>query len=208
MDYVRYLVPSPRLRELQLMELLADQPEISQSLLAERVGLTPARVNAYIRIFVERGHLSAEQKPRGRVYRLTEGGEHCLAYHQVSYRAELVRLRRSARVRFCEFFRELRDQGVARVVLYGAGETGEVALDALEGGGPVTVLAVVDDDPTKQSEDFHGVRVIALDAVEGLRLDAVVVTSISFGEEIRARLSRSGVARLPVYSLASWEGAG
>ncbi len=201
MEHTRYLEPSPRMRELQLMELLADRPESSQSLLAERVGLTPARVNAYIRAFAERGYLVTEQKTRGMAYRLTPEGRRCMAFHQVSYRAELVRLTRSARVRFREFFSGLRDQGVGRVVLYGAGETGEVVLDALAGCDWVQVAAVVDDDPAKQGSKLHGVCVASPAVLPGMEADAVVVTGITAAEEIRARLA-AGSCRLPVYSIA------
>lgn len=189
------------MRELQIMELLADQPESSQSLLAERVGLTAARVNAYIRAFSERGYLVTEQKARGMAYRLTPEGRRCMAFHQVSYRAELVRLTRAARERFREFFRELSDRGVGRVVLYGAGETGEVMLDALAGFDLVKVAAVVDDDPAKQGTRLHGVCVASPRALCEVDADAVVVTSITAAEEIRDRLA-AGPCPLPVYSIA------
>lgn len=202
LDHDRYLEPSPRMRELQLMELLADRPESSQSLLGERVGLTPARVNAYIRAFAERGYLVTEQRARGMAYRLTAEGRRCMAFHQVSYRAELVRLTRSARVRFREFFRELRDQGVARVVLYGAGETGEVVLDALAGCEWVSVAAVVDDDPARQGGELHGVRISSPGLLNQVEADAVVVTAITALEQIRGRLAAPGACRFPVYSIA------
>ncbi|MBD0320652.1 MAG: winged helix-turn-helix transcriptional regulator [Gemmatimonadetes bacterium] len=198
----KYLEPSPRMRELQLMELLADQPESSQSLLAERVGLTPARVNAYIRAFSERGHLVAEQRARGMAYRLTSEGRRCLAFHQVSYRAELVRLTRSARDRFRAFFRELGDRGVRRVVLYGAGETGEVVLDALAGCDWIEVVAVLDDDPARQMARLHGVPVMAPSVLSRLAADAVVVTAVTASEGVRARIRALGDERLPVYSIA------
>jgi len=184
------------------MELLADQPESSQSALADRVGLTPARVNAYIRIFSERGHMVAEQKTRGMAYRLTPEGRRFLAYHQVSYRAELVRLMRSARVRFREYFRELGDGGVRRVVLYGAGETGEVVLDALSGCAEPMVVAVLDDDRAKQGGTLHGVPVLDSAELGRLDADAVVVTSVARGDEIRARLCASAAPGVAVYSIA------
>lgn len=202
MEHTRYLEPSPRMRELQLMELLADQPESSQSLLAERVGLAPARVNAYIRAFAERGYLVTEQKTRGMAYRLTPEGRRCMAFHQVSYRAELVRLTRAARVRFREFFRELCDRGVGCVVLYGAGETGEVVLDALAGCDWVEVAAMVDDDPAKQGGKLHGVSVSSPTVLAEMDVDAVVVTSITAAEQIRERLRTAGACRFPVYSIA------
>lgn len=199
---VHYLEPSPNLRELMLMELLVDRPESSQSALAERVGLTPARVNAYIRTFAERGYLDMEQRTRGMVYRLTPEGRRCLAYHQVSYRAELVRLARSARWRFREFFQELSDRGLTRIVLYGAGETGEVVLDALAGWDAVCVVAVLDDDPAKQGKLLHGARVASPAEVLGhAEVDAVVVTSVTRADEIRERLA-AGPWALPVYSIA------
>lgn len=203
MDHTGYLEPSPQLRELQLMELLAEQPETSQSVLAARVGLTPARVNAYIRIFAERGHLVAEHRSRGMVYRLTPEGRHCLTYHQVSYRAELVRLARSARERFREFFRELGDQGVRRIVLYGAGETGEVVLDALAGWDGVRVVALVDDDEALHGRLVHGVPVSAPALLEGVEADAVVVASVTRADEIRARLGAAEARGLRIASIVA-----
>lgn len=200
----QYLEPSPQMRELQLLELLAVTPERSQSELGELIGLTPARVNAYIRDFVERGYITTVHRSRGLTYHLTPEGRRCLAHHQVTYRAELVRLARAARSRFREFFAALSAQGKCRLAFYGAGETGEVALDALQGSDVVTVVAVIDDDPLKQQTLCHGIHVRPPCALREIDADAVVITSITFGDAIRERLDMAGVAAgLPVYSLAS-----
>jgi FlaA1/EpsC-like NDP-sugar epimerase len=136
------------------------------------------------------------------VYRLTAEGRVSLAYHQVSYRAELVRLTRAARTRFRDFFRALCDQGVRRVVLYGAGETGEVVLDALAGWSGVQVAAVLDDDPARQGGTLHGVPVLAPAALGGIEADAVVITSVTRADEIRAKLHGAAARGVPVHSIA------
>ncbi len=196
-----YLEPSPRMRELQLMELLEGQPQTSQSSLASLVGLTPARVNAYIRMLKEREYITTEQLSQGMAYRLTPQGRRCLAYHQVSYRAELVRLTQATRSRFRQFFGELRKQGVFRVALYGAGETGEVVMDALTGTEVVTVVCVIDDDPVKRGRLCRGAPIRHRSELRGLAPDAVVITSITQDEAIRARLAKLAEPSLRIVSI-------
>lgn len=197
-----YLEPSPEMRELQLLELLADRPNTSQSALAALVGLTPARVNAYIRAFVEQGYVAVLPGARAQIYNLTHDGKVRLAFHQVSYRAELVRLSALARMRFRAFFDGLQRAGHRKLALYGAGETGEVVLDALSGYDGVEAICVIDDDAMKQGARCHGIPVVSLTALTNLEPDAVVITSIAFDEAIRARLAERHVL-LPQYSLAN-----
>lgn len=198
-----YLEPSPRMRELQILELLADRPEISQNALAEQVGLAPARVNAYIKMFVERDEVRTENRSRGMAYHLTEKGKHCLAFHQVTYRAELVRLRQAARARIRQFFSGLRGQGLRRVILYGAGETAQVVADSLVGTEVVTLLAVIDDDTRKQGRLWHGLPVRSRHAINHLAPDAIVITSICFADAIRERLRAYEQKGIPILSLTS-----
>lgn len=192
------------MREFELLELLIERPKTSQSALAREVGLTPARVNAYIRRFLEAEYIAPEKRSQGMAYHLTSKGKQCLGYHQISYRAELVRLMHAAQGRFRDFFTDLSRQGITRIVLYGAGETGEVVLEALSRGAAsaVTVLAVLDDDRAKQGGTCHGVSVVGPRALAELQPQAIVITSITFCDEIRSHLTSEGVEGIPIFSLA------
>jgi len=194
------------MRELQLLEALAERSEVSQSALAGLVGLTPARVNAYIQRFVTDGYVVTAQRSRGVSYHLTPAGQHALAFHRVSYRAELVALTRAARSTFRLFFSELRSRGIFRVVLYGAGETGEVVLDALADSEVVTVLAVIDDDVRKQGRTCHGRPIRHRAVIPQLAPDAIVITSITAAAEIRERLRLTdGGLDIPIVTIAGPE---
>jgi hypothetical protein len=61
---------------------------------------------------------------------------------------------------------------------------------------------VVDDDPAKQGGTLHGVPVQAPAMLAGSDADAVVVTTITASDEIRARLEVPGACALPVYCIA------
>jgi FlaA1/EpsC-like NDP-sugar epimerase len=206
MRYAQYFEPTPLLRELNLLECLEASPQTSQSALAKRVGLTPAMVNAYIRRFQSEGLVSTAEVSRGFSYHLTSKGLHRLNYHRVTYRAELVRTVREARLLFQRYFAELANAGIATVVLYGAGETAEVALDALEGQTIVSVLAVVDDDPGKVGSRIRGIPVCGPDAISGLYPDGIVITSVSFAAQIRKRVEELFDSRIQIFSLTDGGG--
>jgi len=192
------------MREMLLMEALGESAELSQSELARRVGLTPARVNSYIHDFIGKRYITTSHRSRGLAYHLTPEGRHCLAYHRVSYRAELVRLSSDARARFQQFFRDLRALGIGAVACYGAGETGEVVLDALAGTGLMDIRCVLDDDPAKHGTSFHGFTVQSPDRIADLDIQAVVITSVVCGAALHARLlARDDLGAVRVYSLAT-----
>lgn len=189
------------MRELNLLECLETSPNISQSTMAKQVGLTPAMVNTYIRRFQSEGLLSTEELSRGMAYHLTAKGRDRLQYHRVTFRAELVRMIQAARKLFQGYFRDLARDGICSVVLYGAGETAEVALDALDGTNIVQVLAVIDDDPTKQGSPLRGVPVVSAGAIAQLNPQAVVITSVVFASQIRDRIGEEFQPAIRVVSL-------
>lgn len=61
---LHYFEPSASLRELRLLEALAECANQSQSALAQAVGLTPARVNAYIRKFIDQHYVTTTARDR------------------------------------------------------------------------------------------------------------------------------------------------
>jgi UDP-GlcNAc:undecaprenyl-phosphate GlcNAc-1-phosphate transferase len=84
-----------------------------------------------------------------------------------------------------------------RVVIYGAGDGGELLLRELQNNRALNLLPIgfVDDDPQKHGRVIHGVRVIgALDRITGLtgdqRPDEVIVSTTKLANERSAELAR------------------
>ncbi len=185
LDQFDLLLPGSLVREMMLLAEIGDDPSISQSRMAARVGLAPSMVNNYIRRLVESGYLmKAGANHRSTTYHLTAAGK--------SRREELVRRCTIETVRLYKYakreFRELlaerfggrRDLGI---VLYGAAETGELVCQlCLEMGH--RVLAVVDSDSRRQGRRMLGLEVRGPEALEGLHFDLVLITSLGHAAEI------------------------
>ncbi|HEY80230.1 MAG TPA: winged helix-turn-helix domain-containing protein, partial [Caldilineae bacterium] len=73
---LRFLKPSPRLRQLLILNALASNGRLSQRRLAELVGLSPSVVNEYLTRFLTQGLIEKEPlNARDFQYHLTAKGE-------------------------------------------------------------------------------------------------------------------------------------
>ncbi|WP_028586787.1 winged helix-turn-helix domain-containing protein [Desulfocurvus vexinensis] len=198
----RFVRPSTAQRTLTLLEALAEAPDLSQSVLGERAGLSPAMVNTYLRDFQTQGLVEArpvngksfryELTPRGEGERRALLGDYC---------AEIVRSYTAIKALVRAKLARLETAGHTRLALWGASETCEVVLAALGATG-LTVLALLDSDPAKHGTVLGGHPILPPEVLPGLRCDAVVITSFGRGDDIEARLrAMPGAAGVEVVRL-------
>ena len=174
---------------LSVLEAVDGRGNVSQRSLAEKLGMAASGVNRVIRELLESGHLEVvDESVRPFAYRLTSNGQGYLRRlsHQ-HYRTLLEDLRR-IRARIRRRLREIRDQGLRRLVFYGAGEIMELTLP-LSRELDLEVVAVVDDDEEKQGQEKAGATVLSPGFLDEVEADAVVITTWRHGEEIRERLA-------------------
>lgn len=183
-----YIKPTRIARELSILENLAANSELSQSELGQASFLSGAMINQYLRRMNEQG-LIRYVPANGKTfhYQLTEKGEDLRRSMFAAYSSELVRLYSSLkRIIKEKLAGQLRD-GRARVALYGASETCEVAMSALH-ETPFEVVAVVDGDPLKHGKKFHGQIISPPEILEVIVCDAVIITTFAHQEEIIQRI--------------------
>lgn len=181
----RYLAPTPDQHEARILSILDEQPDITQAEIARQVGLVPAAVNGYIRRLGEQQLLVTSRRDgRALAYRLTPAGQRRRSYHLISYLAELNGLVETV-------LRELRlriqrvcGDAPCKVVLYGAGETGHVALLAMRDLENIHVLGVVDDDPSKHGTTLLSHKVRPAVDLPALHPDLVLVASWRYSAEM------------------------
>jgi hypothetical protein len=107
-------------------------------------------------------------------YHLTDAGKLELARLSRELTAEMVRFFTDAKAALLETI-VTRAQGLPRrVVLFGCGDLGEVALHALESAG-AEVMAVADADPQRAGGSWCGREILAPDRLRGLQPEAVIV---------------------------------
>jgi DNA-binding MarR family transcriptional regulator len=188
-------------RHLAVLEALEGAGNVSQRALGEGLGMAAGLVNRLLHELVDGGRLEVvDPAVRPFAYRLTLAGEEYLrGLRHEHYLAVLADLH-SMRGRIARRLREIRAEGVERMVFYGAGEILEVALPLAEGLG-LEVLAVVDDDPGKQGTERAGVSVRCPTELDGMIPDCVLITTFRHAAEIRQRIGGELGARLAIREL-------
>jgi predicted transcriptional regulator len=180
---LRFLHPTSLFRELVLLDEIATNAHVTQSILASRAGIVPAMVNNYIKIFVKKGHISVQGNNRDMRYLITAAGEQYRFSLLLSYFRETVGLYKNVkeeiRLKLSEFLAE----GIRSIVLYGAAETAEITIGAADRIG-MKVIGVVDGDVTKQGREFFGNIIEAPSKIEEIMPDAVVISSSGYQDEI------------------------
>jgi DNA-binding MarR family transcriptional regulator len=179
-----FLRPSTKHRTLGILQALSEDPSLSQGELGRRAGLSSGRINGYLRELKNMGLLDIRPvNAKCFEYLLTEDGERRRRQLLGSYCAEVVRGYTAIKQLVRERTAFLLEQGLNRLVLYGASETCEVVLSSLE-PTPFTILALVDSDTEKHGQTLCG-RVILPPSVLGqINCDALLITSFGLADEI------------------------
>lgn len=185
----RYFAPSRDAWVLAILDALRCDSGLSQRDLAKRLGLSPAVVNQHLRGLQRRGLIRFEAR-NGKSYRYvpTPAGEDAHAAMATDFSSEAVRIYSAVKRQVAGRLADLPRRGVARIALFGASETCEVALSVLA-AMPVKIVAVVDNDPDKQGALFHGYVVSPPYVLEMADCQAVCITSFGRGEEILRQLA-------------------
>lgn len=184
-----FFKPTKQTRILIILNEIQRNPGISQAKLAHKAGISVAMVNNYIRELQEQGIVNAEGDNNRRTrYALTEEGGRLQRELSLSSSAEVIQLYGATKKVFNAKFRRLHRDGVRRVALFGAAETGEVAMAASR-GTPVEVVAVVDNDRLKQGTPFGSLTIAPPGLLEVIQIDAVIVTSFAHQAEISRQVA-------------------
>lgn len=186
-----FFTPTAKLKELTLLQHIEKNPDTTQKEMAQVIGAAPSMVNVYINEYEEKGYIIREYISQKVVkYRITTEGLKRKNYLVITYLHELLKLYRLARENVENFLDSLINKGYKNVLLYGAGEVAETILGIVKDRkdiGPC-VVALIDDDSTRENEELLGYKIIPRDDIEKYDHDAIVITSYTFEDDIRKRL--------------------
>lgn len=174
---------------------------MSQRALAESLGLATSRVNRLIGELLEAGHLEVvDRSVRPYAYRLTaEGKDYRRRLTYRHFRSVLDSFRR-LRIHIAQRLREIKNDGIERLALYGSGEVMEITRPLAEALG-LDVVGVVDHDPENQGSQSGGVEVRCPDRLDELDPDGVLITTLSEAREIEERIDPALRNRVQVLEL-------
>ena len=179
------------IRTLKLLEEIEKNHSPSQRQLSRKLNISLGLVNSFIKRLAQKGYFKITNIPKNRVkYILTPKGaaeKTRLTYAYIKYSFEFYK---NSRQKIRELFVELTQQGVKKVVFYGAGDLAEIAFLSLQ-ETPIQLVAVVDE--IKTGKKFLGLWIKASEALISLEFDCILVTDMGPPEEIKEKLMLAGV---------------
>lgn len=184
-----YFKPSKKARILGILDSLSQENEMSQYRLGQRLGVSGAMVNNYLKE-LQSLNLVSFQALNGKSYRyvLTEEGERLRSEMFASYSSEAIQIYSGLKRQIAEKLDRLKQRGLLRLVLFGASETCEVVLSALH-GSDFKIMALLDNNVNKHGMLLQGHVVSPPQILETLKCQAVVITSYGRQNEIHEELA-------------------
>lgn len=189
---LRFLRPSRELREFYILRAVEDNPSASQRHIARDAMVSSTMVNNYLGEMVSRDWVDISgDTNRSYEYRITEQGRARKMDLFFLISREVVQMYGLMKQDYVRRLSALAEQGLRRVVLFGASETGELVHTASREAG-LEILAIVDNDPAKHGRLIGKIAVESPQAISAHRPDAVVISSYGHGDEIEAQVRALG----------------
>lgn len=179
-----FFKPTKKLRSLAIMEALAGNSRLSQHELGEMSAMSGAMVNQYLKDLQDSELIRfVPVNGKSYSYKLTDPGESVQRESFGKYCAEIVQIYSALKNMVLFKLSSLEEKGLTRIALFGASETCEVVLSALQGSN-FRILALVDNDPDKHGLMFHGFHISPPAVLKSLDCQAVIITSFGRQDEI------------------------
>ena len=181
--------PSERMRALQFLEEIEQNPKVSQRELSHKFGIALGVTNACVKRMARRGLIILKGiPPRSIAYYITPKG--FTEKGNLALKAFSLNIRHYAEIKkeFAKKLLEMQNSGVRRVAFYGVSDEMEVAFITLQ--GLQMKLVGIADEEKNVGENVFGYKVISVREVRDLNPDAILITSIRAQDEILRNAKR------------------
>ncbi len=131
-------------REMNLLEHIERDPDVTQASLATQLGVAVGTVNWHLKRLVEKGYVKVKRAQRRKLrYIITPEGIAFRARLTVNYIDNSMKLYRRTRQRVRDLLAEVKKEGHKRVHIAGEGDIADICrLTCLEQG--ITVMELID----------------------------------------------------------------
>lgn len=179
-----FIKPTKKLRMLAILQALSENSRLSQSRLGKFSHTSSAMVHQYLSDMQKTGQLVFQPvDKKSFMYSLTEKGSSDRRDMMEEYCTEMVQAYASIKRLIKRRLEPLTERGLKRIALFGAAETCELVLTALEGSG-FEIAGILDNAPQKQGKAFRNHTILAPAALADLDVEAIVITSFAQQDDI------------------------
>jgi len=179
------------IRTLKILEEIENDHTSSQRDLSRKLNISLGLVNSFVRRLANKGYFKITTIPKNRVkYILTPKGITEKTRLTCKYFQYSFEFYRSAREKLRQTFKDLRAQGVRRVVLYGTCDFAEIACISLYETS-IEMVAIVDDN--KIGEKFLGDVVKNPGMLNSLSYDKILITPMFSKDIVLEKILKQGI---------------
>ena len=188
--------PTPLYKELQILNLLFNNPQVTQRGIASHVGISVAMVNYYLEEYEKEGVLKiARDSTRAGLYSLTKLGDEKRKLLNMEFLKASLDVYNQAKNECINFINKIKEDGFKKLVFYGAGEVCELLLYVMNNisDASLEVLAVIDDDKNKINNEITNVKIISINDLNKYEYDGILVSSYTNNDIIKKKLLNLGI---------------
>ncbi len=199
-----FLKATPLYKEYAILELLSKDSNISQRAIAKQLDSSLSMVNQYLEDYQKRDLIKIKIiTGKSFKYLLTSLGEARLNYLRLKFLESIRGTYLVAKDNVVMLLNKLVDYGLNNIVMYGAGELAELSLQVLNETSniPLNILAIADDDITKQGTKIMGKNVVSREKIKSYEYDGILIATLEQCENMRYKLISDNYNSCDIYDL-------
>ncbi len=189
------------LQTLRILEEIGRNESTSQRELAKKLDVSLGLVNAFIKRLYRKGYFKITTIPRNRVeYLLTPKGfaeKTRLTYQYIQYS---VHFYKNIRGILTSLYRNLEQDGVKSLALYGCGEVAELAYLLVQ-NHQLKLAAVMDDTDKKNFFGYKVQNIRGAENIEKIEFDRILLTKLEDMEQNMRSLITLGIPEYKIIKL-------
>ncbi len=189
-----FFKPTPLYKEFMILDLIEKNKDITQREMSNALGVAVSMVNAYLDEYEQKGYIKRKYHSTKTVeYFVTKKGVERRKLLNIWYLKSSQNVYQSAKDNINLFLNQIIKKGFRKILLYGAGEVAEIILDVIQNDKkiPLQVLAVIDDDLSKENEILVDKEIISRKNINRFEHDGILISSYSHHQNIFDKLTKS-----------------
>ena len=183
---------TPLHKEWLILTMLANEDNITQRKIANKLGLSVAMVNTYLEKYQNKGYINMENiSTKNVIYSITNKGDDRRRYLNILYLESVLKVYNEAKGECFKVFKKIIDHGYKNILLYGAGEVAEILLSVLnnEKEKQFRIVGIIDDDENKIGTYLLKKPIIDIGSIKKFDFDAILISSYKHNADIYKKLS-------------------
>jgi predicted transcriptional regulator len=187
----QFFKPTPLYKEFMILDLIEKDSKITQRVMSDCLNVSVSMINQYLDEYEEKGFVKRKYISTKTVqYYITKKGLERKKVLNIGFLNSSQKIYTSAKSNIQDFLNQIIEKGFKRILLYGAGEVAEIFLQVIIGDKniPIKVVAVIDDDCSKQGQFLLSTPIMSLDLIKNINYDGILIASYTNKNQILINL--------------------